>query len=352
MRSLLPRLLSLPSLSVSLYVALVAAGCGQPDAGDRAREALTGAGPAAPEPAFIRCDPSDLGSVRVLLATEGGIALGSIESYGEEFGMVARSYRGRGCGLVPDGRVPAAVTDLLDADDHGNLYVLPRASTAPGLLSTLPPDASSPSGQVVRIDPQGRFSTVVEARRGIWSFGVSPQGGTFWSEACGPTGIFAMGSSPLREVIKPTDISWRSNGAVLTGDETVWFIGDASCQGSASTGCRHPLIRSTPAPSPSSPSSSSSFSGGDVTVAALELAGPVWSTGTRLARCGARPCAVVADTIFVWGDDGSVVYTIRAADLELGPGERIEKVAGNRTALYALLFTTTERRLVYMPLRP
>lgn len=348
MRSLHPRLLCSPSLSVSLYLAIAAAGCGQPAAGDGAREALAGAEsaapePAHPEPAFMRCGPADLSSVRGLLATEGGIALGSAEGSGSEYGMVARSYHGRGCSLVPDGRAPAAVTELLDADDHGNLYVLPRASTAPGLLSTLPPDGFSPQGQVVRIDPQGHLSTVVAAPRGIWEFGVSPQGGTFWSEACGPTGIFAMGSSPLREVLKPIDLSWRSNGAVLTGDETLWFIGNAPCPGSASTTCRHPLIRSTP---------SSPASGGDRTVAALELAGPVWSSGTRLARCGARPCAVISDAIFVWGDDGSVVYTIRAADLELGPGERIEKVAGNRDGLYALLFTTTERRLVYRPLRP
>lgn len=344
MRSLRPSFFSspspLPSLSLSLYLAVAATGCGLPDAGEEGRVALTGAH-AAPESAYTRCSiAADLTVVNALLATEDGIALGTTEAFGADSGVVARSYRGRGCSLVPDGRAPAAVTHLFGIDDHRNLYALPRVSTEPGLLSTMPPDGFTPSGQVVRIDPQGRISTVVSAGRGVWSFGVSPQGGTFWSEACGPTGIFATGSNPLREVIKPTDISWRSNGAVLTGDETMWFIGSPSCQGSENKACRHPLIRSTPS------------SSGDVTVATLELEGPIWNNGTTLVRCGTRPCAVISDAIFVWGDDGAVVHKVHAADLDLGPGERIEKVAGNQSGIYALLFTSTERRLVYMPLRP
>lgn len=341
MRSLRPRLFTSPSLALSLCLAFAATGCGLPDAGDGAREALTGAH-ADREPAYSRCSPADLAAVDAIVASEDGITLGTTEGADAERGLVARSYRGRGCSLVPDGRTPAAITELFDEDDRGNLYALPRTSTTPGLLSTMPTDGFTPSGQVVRIDPQGRISTVVSAGRGIWSFGVSPRGGIFWSEGCGPTGIFAMGSNPLRSVIKPTSRTWISNGAVLTSDETMWFIGDPPCQlqGPRTQDCRLPLLRSTPA------------SSDDVTVTMLELDGRFGSSGTRLARCGARPCAVITHTILVWNDDGTVAHKIPASDLGLGSDERIEKIAGNQTGLYALLSSSTERRLVFVPLRP
>lgn len=342
LRSPLP--LTTPSvvLSMSLSLALTSAGCGLPipaDSPGREHASSTDVLPVRQSP-LVSCDLAGLDAAVALLASADGVALGFTERSGPEPGTVVRRYRGAGCALSPDGSAPLAVHALLDADDHGNLYAFPRATTAPGVVSTVPPGGSviSSISVVVRIDPAGGSTSVVEAGRGIWSFGISPSGGTFWSTACGPTGIFTVDNPPLRSVMKPPATRWQTLGAVLTGNDTLWSLDSYRCNLGLAAGpaCGQPLVRSTPA--------------GDRTVAATGLAGAADDVPVALSRCGARLCGASPGEIVVWGDDGAVVKTLTATDLGIRRGEQVVKVSGNRHGLYVLLGTGARNRLLFVPL--
>lgn len=342
MQQLLPRYRSTLSRALFLapVLALSATGCGQPDdepGRDHAGLASLAGRVTHPAP----CSLVAADSAVALFATEDGIALGLADPSDPETGAVVRRYRGSGCALSPDGSAPAAVRRLLDADARGNLYAFPRESSTPGVISTFPPDypGGSSEGVVVRIDAAGRASAVVSASRGIWTFGVSPSGGTFWSTACGPTGIFATGSRPLREVMPPPATGWERSGAVLSDDSTLWSSGGYACsQGQPQQDCGYKLVRSTPS--------------GDQVVGKtdLNLGADKGSESPGLVRCGARLCGVTSSAIGVWSSDGEEVHRFDALELGVRTGERITRVTGNRHGLYALIGSEGASRLVFVPL--
>lgn len=236
--------------------------------------------PAALEPGAAPLAPADaklaLGDVHALKAWPGGLAVvdasGHLTRYRTEAGRLEVAQ----AGLV--------VGELLDADDDGNLYVFP---------------AGKRDSVVARLSADGAQTTVIEAGRGIWSFGISPQGRAFWSTACGPTGIFEYPGTPLKTALAPPDTLWGSQPAVLTGDRTFWSVkyGDV-------------LVRTTPQGS-------------------AEL-GPVRSA--RLARCGAHVCGVLPGQVTEWDEHGEVLRTVPA------PGStEVLDVTGSSDGLYLLL---------------
>jgi hypothetical protein len=330
------------ALPLHLVLALSAAGCGPAGPGDdpgrHHRGAPEGRAPVVLALPTASCELGAADAV-ALVAMEDGVALGRTAS-GPAPGLVVTRHRGAGCALAPAAGPPTAVHALLDADEAGNVYAFPRATTEPGVVSTLPEGSGDYSvGVVVRIDPHGRVSKVLEAGRGIWRFGVSPGGGAFFTTSCGPTGIFVAGSDPLQPVMTPPQTQWQSSGSALTDDHTLWSLGSSTCDKNhpVGPGCGHPLVRSTPAGSRELGFAETDF--GD---------GP---ERTDLVRCGGRVCGVAASAVVVWDHEGAVARTITARALGVRPGERIAQVAGNRRGVYVLLHDGERGRLSFTPLR-
>lgn len=290
----------LSALSLPVSLTLWVAGCGL--AGPGEDPGRVHGDPVLQASSTAACDLPAARDAVALFATEGGVTLamgpGAERAAGADQGegAVARRYEGASCALTPDGSAAVAVHQLLDADERGGIYAFPRATSEPGVLSTLAPGSfrGYSDGEVVRVDREGRVSQVVVAPRGIWTFGTSPGGGAFWSSSCGPTGIFVTGSAPPRAVMEAPPTRW-SDGGVLTDDRTLWSIGGGQV-----------LVRSTAEGSR------------ELASAAVDLG--AGAEGTHLVRCGQRVCGVA-------------------------------EAAGSSRGVYALLRGESGGRLVYTPLR-
>jgi hypothetical protein len=286
-----------------------------------------GRDPAAGEPplAVVRAagEPPDLepltacealpADAAAIVATRFGLVV-STES-GE-----LRRYSGQGCLLELEG-ARAKVGRLLDADDEGNVYFFP---------------AGAADSTVARLEPTGSSSQVLYAGRGIWSFGVSAQGGAFWSSACGPTGIFVYPSSPLVTALAAPPTLWDQRPSVLTDDRTFWSVGVRTCgpAEALSPACGFALVKTTPEGS-------------------RELGTTIVDLGAgfepaRLAKCGsrggARVCGVVPTGVVVWDAGGAIVRTLRAPR-----SARVLSVAGNAFGFYLLVEAAGGRGLYFTP---
>ncbi len=329
-----------PRLTLCFSLALCAVACGSshPDDAPGRLPAASHAGTASPTTRWDACPLAGLDAAVTVLATADGVAMASAGAGGSDANLVVVRYRGAGCALAAAG-TPLAVYALLDADARGNLYAFPAATTAPGVASTLPPDELFPTRDslVVRINPAGQATQVVKAGRGIWRFGVSAAGGTFWSTACGPTGIFAMASEPLRPVLSPPSTRWQA-GAVLTTDTTLWSVASPGCSPDTPAGrpCGYPLFRTTPQ--------------GDQVVGRVALDFTDDSQRAALFRCGERLCSVASRTITLWDDEGAALRTAFSAELGLREDEQIVHVSSNAHGIYVLLHSADGQRLLFSPL--
>lgn len=209
---------------------------------------------------------------------------GELESYNTRCGEPQLQYTG------------PVVGKLLDVDDQGNAYVF------------MPETGDS---EVVQISPSGARSTVVEAGRGIWDFAISPEGNTMYVTSCGPTGIFVYPSSPLQTAIEPPETLWNSYPSALTSNGTLWSVGYGA----------KTLVRTT---------ASGSTTLGD--------------TGdATLMRCGVNVCGVKPGEVREWDEQGTLLRTVPAP-----AGTTIVSATGDRTSLFLVVATATERKLVHV----
>lgn len=339
------------SLALAPAIFLLMTGC-EPPAPDAAGGAP---GPAADKPAADRTAPAAdktaapklpvpcavpaPAGAGALVAHQGGVVF-VVESQGVDGpGLRAERWAGEGCDLQADGSAPLAVGALFDADDGGNLYVFPAEAHDPGVASTMPP-GEEPFGfgesLVAKVDAAGHSTKLVYAGRGIWSFGASPQGGSFWVTACGPTGIYSMNEGKLAPAIAPPSTLWEQSGGVLTDDHTFWSVGVRTCTwpDPVTPGCGFALVRSTPE--------------GDKEVGTTVLDLGAGFEQAALARCGGRVCGVLPGGVVVWGSEGQVLQIIRPADVAAAPSERIAQVSGNQHGLYLLLRGEAGARVVFL----
>ena len=267
-------------MRIALWSFLLVVGCGVPPA----TEVVTSTAPVSA--AVPAAEPAALPDVQAMKAWPGGLALADASGQLTRYRVVAGKLE-----LTQTGPV---VGRLLDADDHGNLYVFPEGRGA---------------RTVTRLSPDGHETEVVPPNRGVWSFGVSPQGRTFWSDACGPTGIFEYPSSPLKTALPTPDTSWREN-AVLTGDRTFWSVSGAV------------LARTTPE-------------------GTVEFGR---TCGARLARCGAHVCGVLPTQVTEWDENGSALRTVPAP-----ASATVVDVTGSTDGLYLLLEGPAGREVKLVP---
>ncbi len=248
--------------------------------------------------------------------------------------LVYRAH-GEGCELAADERAPVAVSELLDVDDLGNLYVFPAEPGSTGATSTMLPD-ETPGGMVASVDLDGRVTKLLSAGRGIWAFGVAPAGDALWVTACGPTGIFA--SADMTPTLPPPDTLWEQLPSVLTDEQTFWSVAAGTCDDAEPVhpGCGHALVRTTPA-------------GSEALAPTIVDLGAGFEQA-ELARCGAHVCGVVSQGLLVWDHDGAVLRTISASDTLARPDERIAQVSGNHHGVYVLLQSEHATRVVFVPL--
>lgn len=277
--------------------------------------------------------------VATLLVTESGVALGRSRQAGLDPGIVAERYRGAGCALALAGR-PTAVHVLLGADNQGRLYGFPRGSRAPDVVSTLPPEraGSWSEGVVVRIDTAEQVTKVLEAGRGIWSYGVSPSGGMFFASSCGPTGVFALDGAGRPPLMALPNTRWDSDGAIFTDDDTLWSLGHPSCDAAlfGAGRCGDPLVRTT--------------RDGDRAVADAAAGAPSGGARPVLARCGEHLCTTTPGAVVLFDRDGGTAARLDATAFGLRPGERLVLSSGNRDGVYALVRGEGGARLTYAPL--
>ena len=315
----------LPLLLMSLLA------CGHPLAEERATGDLR---TESQRLALTTCEVPGSSAVVRLAATRDGVVFAVAGSEGK--GIELERHAGLGCDLHRDRSPQVAVGALLDADDHGNLYAFPRASSAPGVVSTLL-EKGSAEGMVVKVDASGQVSKLVSAGRGIWSFGVSAEGGSFWVTSCGPTGIFSTASQPLEPAIESPQTLWAQRPSVLTGDRTLWSVGVRTCgwDEKLSPSCGFALVRTT------------SEGSRDVGTTVVDVGAGFEEA--KLARCGKQVCGILSSAVLVWDDGGRVVQTIRPSDFPMFDSERIAQISGNAHGVYFLLDGRAGTRVVFVP---
>lgn len=327
MQALAPEARSISPLfcAGSVALALALAACGGSPMQDAA-----GAGEAsqASEP----CDVDAPAGVVAMQASEHGLAL----AVTSESGLRVQRMEGAACDLTADGTKPVAAGTLLDFDNAGNLYVFPAAAGAPDEVSTWLEDGGADS-VVEKVDLNGKVSPMVHAGRGIWAFGMAPEGPTFLVTACGPTGIFSGQEPDFSTVLTPPDTLWNGMPSVLTDAHTLWSVGYLTCSPTepASPDCGYALTRTTP-------------EGSEELGPTLMDFGKGYEQGA-LARCGTRVCGLFASGVVQWNAQGALERTLAPADLGAEPGARILQVAGNAKGLYLLLEGKAGNRVVYVP---
>lgn len=331
MRSLLPLDRLVPVVAV--LAALSSAGCAAPGGGDE-----TGAGAGEPGNGALAgaCIVAAPEGVVSLAASDRGVVF-AVGAGGPD--LVVQRTHGEGCDLATDGEVPIAAAALLDVDDLGNVFVFPARADGRGIVSTMLPEFPEiRSGVVVKVDAAGGVSERVSAWRGIWSFAVSPEGGTFQVTACGPTGIFAMAGSGLHVSIPPPQTLWEQMPCALSNDRTLWSVGFRTCGVSEAItpACGYALVRTTPEGSQEVGTTVVDFGAG-------------FEQGT-LARCGANVCGLFTSGVVIWDAEGKVLRTLVPGDVSARPDERIAQVSGNHYGIYLLLQNEGGARVVFVPM--
>jgi hypothetical protein len=280
------------------------------------------------------CEVPGSDKILTMVATSAGLVVGLASP--DPGGLTVWRWAGEGCALAPDGKAPVALAELSDADDQGTIYGSPRFTAEPGVLTTLQPEESVLDTRV-RVDVEGKVSTVVSGGRGIWGFGVSPGGGTLWVTACGPTGIFSMKGEQLEIALPAPDTLWEQMPSALTGDQIFWSVGVRTCSPYQATtpACGYALVRTDPA--------------GSREVGATLIDLGAGFEQAQLARCGARVCGLLSRAVIVWNDDGSVRRTLAAADFGGRPSEQIARVSGNQSGVYLQLHDGIGSRVVFVP---
>ena len=342
-----PTLLACVLASSSLFA------CGSPGPGDAFDAPAVdsppvtseAARPASPcvvptSPDFVSLMATSSGAVFVTMPTSQPEPADPESSVPEPLVHIQRA-RGVGCELSPDGTAPVSARRLRDVDDLGNLFVAPAEVSEPGFTSTALPDEAY-GDTVAKVDTAGRVSAVLSAGRGIWDFGVSAAGGSLWVTACGPTGIFALGSdvpSQLTVALEPPDTLWEQMPSALTADHTFWSVGVRTTVSNEplTPASGYALVRTTPEGSR------------DVGTTLVDF-GKGFEQAT-LARCGSRVCGLFAGAVIVWGSEGEVLDTITASDLGALPSEHIAQVSGNQHGLYFTLSGAAGARVLFVPNR-
>jgi hypothetical protein len=320
---------------LGVMASCLSVGCGAP-AGPLDAPADEPKGTAEVAPACVVPAPE---GVSALVAHRDGVVFAVPSPTRRDPGLVVRRWRGAGCDLAADGSAPVAAGSLLDADDLGNLYVFPAEAHARGVISTMLPD-EYPESMVAKVDAAGNVSKLLAAGRGIWDFGVSPEGGALWVTACGPTGIFSMTDDGVEQAaMTPPETLWQQMPSALTTDRTFWSVGVRTCvpPEAVTPACGFALVRSTPEGSR------------EVGTTVVDL-GAGFERAT-LARCGADVCGVFASAVIVWDDEGKALRTIRVSDLDAAPSERIAQVTGNQHGVYLLLRGDAGARVVFVAVR-
>ncbi len=239
-------------------------------------------------------EPLSVGSICVVteepdLATIAASAHGVIITTQKIRGWSATSrLTGKGCALEPS---PIATSlagqRLLDMDDSGALYTANE-----GYWNT-----------VTRTSLAGEESTVINAGRGIWSFGISGDGGRFVSSACGPTGIFDRDDATFTPLY---DMAGAEGGVLINGGDAYISVDWT----------------------------------GTVVISDAEgsrVVDGVNAEGARLARCGDAACLFDDERVVIVDDDG--VFVASAAVLGVNDGDRIAAVgaADHHEGLYLLV---------------
>jgi hypothetical protein len=269
--------------------------------------------------------PSDVTGV---LAYDDGLAVAH--------GALVQRMRGAGCALAPSG-APLAAEQLLDVDDHGALYVFPAEATSPGEVSTML-DGEYPQSMVARVTPNDEVSKLLPAGRGIWAFGVSPEGDALWSDACGPTGIFDVTSDGVSESTLDEPLTlWGLMPALLSDKHTFWSVGPRTCDPSAplSDACGFALVRTTPEANTEAGATVVDFGSG-------------FEQGV-LQRCGAHVCTVFASAVVVRDDVGVVVSKLTRDNLAAADDEQITAATANAHGAYVTLHGARGMRVVFVP---
>lgn len=264
-----------------------------------------------------------------------GVVLAHLPAGTDGSTVLVEHATGRGCDLALDQALPVATSGLSDVDLEGNLYVYPSSEEhVAGAVSTWMPDAI-PSGMIVKVDRARNVTEIVEAGRGIWSFGIAPEGGTLWVTACGPTGIFAITPDGLEEAMVAPPTLWQQFPAVLADATTFWSVGVRNCGYGApdDPSCAYALVRSTPEGSHDVGTTLVDFGAG------YEQA--------SLARCGGRACGIFESGVVVWNEEGAVAERLTLTDLGARPGEQITGLSGTADGLYVVLRAETASRVVF-----
>lgn len=252
-----------------------------------------------------------------LVAVEGGLVV-AYAAAGSDAVAVER-MAGERCAMNDGPRVTAA--RLLDADEGGGLYVF-RPETR--------------DSTVTRIAPNGARTDLVYAGRGVWSFGIAPDGDALWVTACGPTGIFEVAGDAMGEVaLAPPESLWEQTPSVLTDGETFWSIGvlrgDATDALDPEVDLR--LVRTTKDGSQEVAPTLIDFGSG------LEQA--------TLSRCGDRVCGLYPSGLIVWSAEGEVATEILLADIA-ADGEALISATGRGEDLFVLLRSSEGARVVWL----
>jgi hypothetical protein len=269
--------------------------------------------------------------VEALVAGDAGVVFAVRAAGGEDPALRVLRARGEGCELVVDEDTPIAAGALLDVDERGNIYVFPAEAPDPGVVSTMLP-GEYPESMVARVDPANRVAKLLPAGRGIWGFGVAPEGDALWVSACGPSGIFALTVEGVTPSLEPAQLP-----GVLSDAWTFWSVGVRTCEPTEALtpACGFALVRTTPAGSE------------ELGTTIVDL-GAGFEQAT-LARCGANVCGWVAGGVIVWGAGGEPLRTITAEDALARPGERVAQVSGNARGIYVLLRGERGARVVFVP---
>lgn len=319
---------SFRSVVVSMLCVL-ALGCGLPPPGHtRAVEAAT-TSVGKPLTTCVVATPE--GVIGMAAHRDGVVFIKPSTANGNPSVRAERSL-GIGCELTAQPSAPVALESLLDVDDRGNLYGFPAEGQV-GEVSTMLPD-EYPGSMVAKVDAAGKVTKLVAAGRGIWSFGVSPEGGSMWMTACGPTGV--LSTADATQTMPPPETLWAQYPSVLTNDATFWSLGYGTCnRGEARTpDCGFPLVRTT-------------LEGSQEVAATIVDFGAGYEE-SMLARCGTDVCGVFKSAVIVWDDAGKPIRTILLSEIA-SPSESIAQVSGNQHGVYVLLEGAAGARIVFVP---
>ncbi len=288
--------------------------------------------PEATDPALAACDLELPFRSADIVATSRGVVVARPATL-EEPSVVAHRYTGIGCALTPVG-MPIAFSELVDADDLGNVYGYPRGTIEAGVLPTQEALNGDFHESVVRVEPSDDISTGVEAPRGIWGFGVSADASTFWARACGPEGVFVNDGSLAQAFESPAQ--WGLEPNVLTDDGVLWSVGYSTCHTEPlSPDCGSRLTRTSDI--------------GDEVLSSLVIDLGYGYQVPTLARCGQKLCGFLGGGIVVWNESGELLRTLGLADIGAAEDEFAVQVTGNQHGLYVLLFGQGRQRVRFLP---